>query len=100
MDGDFVITHEYIISPWGIAVESDAILVTDTQLCALIIITDHKFIRMGGPGVGKSSFTLDKRTKKHFGVYRDFGKRQKEICITEREKSVLHCFKLISKQSL
>ena len=58
MDGDFItsITHEYIISPWGIAVESDAILVTDTQLCALIIITDHKFIRMGGPGVGKSDF--------------------------------------------
>ena len=58
MDGDFItsITHEYIISPWGIKVESDAILVTDIQLCALIIITDHRFIRMGGPGVGKLDF--------------------------------------------
>ena len=58
MDGYFItsISHEYIISPWGITVQNDAILVTDTQLCALIVITDRKFIRMGGPGVGKLDF--------------------------------------------
>ena len=58
MDGDFItsITHEYIKSPWGIAVESDAILVTDTQLCALIMITDYRVIKTSGPGVGKLEF--------------------------------------------
>ena len=50
------ITPDYLISPWGIVVESDAILLTDIQLCSLLVVTEHKCIKMGGAGVGQCDF--------------------------------------------
>ena len=50
------IVPDYIVSPWGIIVQSDAILVTDIQLCALLVVTEHNCIKMGGAGVGQCDF--------------------------------------------
>ena len=50
------IVPDYIVSPWGIVVESDAILVTDIQLCAILVVTEHNCFKMGGAGVGQCDF--------------------------------------------
>ncbi|KAI6651954.1 hypothetical protein LOD99_4499 [Oopsacas minuta] len=58
INGDFItsITPELIISPWAIIVENDAILITDIQLCALLVVTEYNVIKIGGAGVGQLDF--------------------------------------------
>ena len=45
-----------VVSPWGIVVESDAIMFTDAQLCSLVVLTEYQNICIGGVGVGQYHF--------------------------------------------